>query len=212
MDGFFLQWIAFVLIIFTAAASPGPDFIVVVRNSVMHSQKAGIFTALGIAFGNMFHVTYCIIGVAALIHNTEMLFTTIKYAGVAYLIYIGVKSLLSKGYDNTKVLQDGDSDNRTSLPAAKAFKSGLYTNLLNPKCTMFYLALFTQLIEDTTLLQQMIYALTVAFICIAWFSFVSILLNRRALRRKFMSAAKWVDRICGGLLIALGVKLALSKV
>ena len=211
MHDFFFQWLALFLIVLTAAAAPGPDFIVVIRNSVLHSQRAGIITAFGIALGNMFHVAYCIIGIATLINQSELLFSIIKYTGVIYLVYVGVKGLFSKGYESVKIIGDDKEDRRVDLPAMKAFKNGFFTNLLNPKATMFYLALFTQLLEGTTMVQQIIYALTVAFIAIGWFSLVSILLNRRTLRRKFLHYAKWIDRICGGLLIALGVRLAISK-
>ncbi len=209
---FFIEWAGIVLIVWLAAASPGPDFIIAVRNSVLHSQRAGILTAIGIGLGVLVHVTYCILGIGAVINQSVMLFSIIKYVGAAYLIYIGIKALRSKGYDQEKIIGNDQNKNRADMPPLKALLNGFWTNVLNPKATLFFLALFTQVIDsETTLGTQIIYGTSAAFVITIWFSFVSIALNQRHVRRSFMASAKWIDRICGGLLVALGVKLALDK-
>lgn len=212
---FLLELLAIVFIVFLAAASPGPDFVISVRNSVLHSRKAGIMTAFGIGAGNLIHVTYCIMGIAALIASSVTLFNIIKYVGAAYLIYIGYKALRSKGYDNERVIADNEKaseDKRVDIGAFKAFKNGLWTNLLNPKATMFWFALFTQIIEPGTLLiEKAIMGSVSCFVVTIWFCGVAVILNQRTIRRAFMSMAAWIDRVCGTALIALGIKLALSK-
>ncbi len=208
----FIEWFGFASIILLGAASPGPDLIVVLRNAVLHSSRAGIFTALGIGAGLIIHITYSLLGITALIASSITLFTIIKYIGAAYLVYIGVKSLRSKGYENTPIIQDNDLCNRPHIPALKAFAQGFLTNLLNPKAMLFFLALLPQFISpDADIFKQIIIASTAITLPTIWFIGVSAVLNHRHIRRTFLRFAKWIDRLCGGLLIALGVKLALIK-
>ncbi|MFP4313767.1 MAG: LysE family translocator [Alphaproteobacteria bacterium] len=209
---FIILWASFFFIVLIAASSPGPDFIVVIRNSVLHSQKSGLFTTLGIALGNACHAAYCVFGIAALIANSPHLFDLVKYIGAAYLVFIGLKALQSKGYKDKKIIKDEEGDTRIDIPASKAFKMGLLTNLLNPKATVFYLSVFPQFASGKNFTETAILGIVPPIVALVWFAPVSILLNRRPIRRQFMDKAQWIDRICGGLLIALGVRLAISKV
>ncbi|HRQ60281.1 MAG TPA: LysE family transporter [Alphaproteobacteria bacterium] len=210
---FWVEWMAVVSIMLLGAASPGPDFVVAVRNSVVHSRRAGIFTALGFASGVAVHMLYCILGIAALIAQSVWLFNILKYAGAAYLVYIGVKALQSKGYDSMVVLGETEKNPDVhTYSAYKAWLDGFLTNLLNPKATMFFLALFTQFISpDTPLWVLVLYGMSACAVTITWFSTVAIVLNQRHIRRKFLSMAVWVDRICGIFMIGLGIKLAITK-
>jgi len=209
MDFYFI-WISFTAIVFIAAASPGPDFVIAVRNAVLHSQRAGIFTAIGIGLGICAHLTYSMLGIAAVIAKSVFLFTLIKYAGAAYLIYIGYKALRSKGYDNETIV--GKHEDQSDISVFKALWQGFLTNLLNPKATLFFLSLLPQFMGPETLItQKIILGATATLIPTLWFIGVSIVLNQRTIRRAFMRSAKWIDRVCGGLLMALGVRLALSK-
>ncbi len=207
---FFLIWTGFAAIMFFGSASPGPDLVITVRNAVLHSQRAGIFTAIGIGLGICGHLTYSILGLAALIAQSVLLFTIIKYVGAGYLVYIGYKALRSKGYENEKII--GENERESDIPVLKAMWQGFLTNLLNPKATLFFLALLPQFMGPETLLsERIILGTTAAFIPTLWFTSVSIVLNQRKVRRAFMRSARWIDRVCGGLLMALGVRLALSK-
>lgn len=207
MESFLLSWILLVGIFSMALASPGPDFVIAVRNSVLHSRTAGIFTAIGFAIGVMIHVTYTLVGIAALISQSVLFFNILKYAGAAYLFYIGIKSLKSKGYEPNE-----SSKNENGMKPLQALWSGFLTNTLNPKATLFFLSVFSQFINpETPLFVQMIYAGTCVFMTFLWFSFVAIVLTNPKIKATFLKLTKWIDRICGGLLIALGIKLALSK-
>ena len=209
---FLIEWVGIALIVLLATASPGPDFVIVVRNAVIHSKRVGIFTAVGITVGNCIHVTYCILGIAALISQSLLLFSMIKYVGAAYLIYIGFKALYSQGYKNTVVGDDKQECVQECMPIVHAVRQGFLTNLLNPKATMFWFALFTQVISpDTSLFVRGVYGVTAVTISFFWFFVVSVVLNQRSVRRVFLSWTQWIDRICGGLMVALGVKLALIK-
>lgn len=208
---FFLEWIGIVLIVWMAVASPGPDFIIAVRNSVLYSRSVGIMTAIGIGIGVLIHVTYCVLGIGALINQSVILFNALKLIGAAYLIYIGYKALRSKGYDQERIV--GNAEKEHNMGLGKALLNGFWTNVLNPKATLFFLALFTQVINPETPVKiQIIYGVSAALVSAIWFSVVAVTLNQKLIRRSFLKMAKWIDRLCGGLLIALGIKLAISKV
>lgn len=208
---FLFGWFVVVSLTLLAAMSPGPDFVIAIRNSISYSRKTGLFTALGFGLGVCVHVTYCILGIAAVISQSVMLFSIIKGIGAAYLIYIGCKALLSKGYEGP-VPGNRNTEKKNDISIFQAIGNGFLTNLLNPKATMYFLALFTQVIDpDTALSTQIIYGASAAITIVLWFSLVAIVLTNRRVKAVFLNFSKWIDRICGGLLIALGIRLALSK-
>src|SRR5690242_773964 len=91
-----MEFLAITLLIVLAAISPGPDFALVVKNSLAYKRTAGIYTALGVSCSLGIHATYSILGLAIIISKSLLLFSLIKYLGAAYLIYIGAQSLLAK--------------------------------------------------------------------------------------------------------------------
>lgn len=205
-----MEWLIIASFSFMGAASPGPDFVVVTRNSVLYSRKAGLFTVAGISFGICVHMTYCILGIAAIIAQSVALFTAIKWLGAGYLIYIGVKALSSKGYANNATYTG--SKDKAGMTAWVATRNGFLTNLLNPKATMFFLALFTQVIDPLTPLSVLVlYGATVVIVGGLWWLFVVTIFSDNRVKAKFLRFSQWIDRLTGGLLIALGVRLAVSK-
>ncbi|MCB9990938.1 MAG: LysE family transporter [Rhodospirillales bacterium] len=194
-----------------ALASPGPDLLITMRNALGYSARAGVFTALGIAVALIIHMSYCVAGIGLVISQSIILFNLIKWLGAAYLIYIGVHALRSKGASLKAEEITGDLKTKVKTDKA-AFISGFITNLFNPKATMFFLALFSQMIDPALPL-----SITVAFCaaCIVtaftWFSAVSFVLSVPVARRGYARASKWIDRVFGAFFVALGVKLAFAK-
>lgn len=214
MESFWINWVLLAGIFSMAVISPGPDFIVAVRNSITHSRKIGIITAIGFALGVCVHVTYTLFGLATLIAQSVLLFNLLKYAGAAYLFYMGVRALLSKGYQEDKkgVQASSNTQTKTSMSSLQALWSGFLTNILNPKATLFFLAVFSQFMgPGTPVPAQIAYAGTCVAITGIWFSIVAIVLTNPKIKIMFMRCTKWIDRICGVLLIALGIKLVLTK-
>lgn len=209
MEQYFSEWLLLIGVMMVGLVSPGPDFVMTVKNSVIHSRKVGLLTALGLACGVLIHVTYCMIGLATLISQSILLFNIIKYVGAAYLIYIGVMALRSKGFDGAISMNQIENQGLTNI---QAFMSGFITNLFNPKATMFFLAMFTQIVDTHVPLgMQIIYAATCLIMTFLWFSIVATILTVDQVRSRFLRAAQWIDRVCGAALIALGVRLALTK-
>jgi RhtB (resistance to homoserine/threonine) family protein len=208
MDTFFSNWLMLVVVFTVALASPGPDFVMAVRNSVMGSRKAGIFTAIGFGLGVGIHVAYCLAGLALVISQSVMLFNVIKWIGAAYLFYVGYQALKSKGYTPP---EEGAAE-KPAMTARQALRSGFITNLFNPKATLFFLALFTQILSpDIDMTAKVVYGLTCIFMTMIWFSIVATVLTTPKIRAAFLRASKWIDRVCGGLFVALGIKLAVTK-
>lgn len=206
------NWILLGGVFFLALISPGPDFVVAIRNSVLYSRWTGIFTAIGFALGVAVHCTYVLFGIAALIAQSLLLFNIIKYVGAAYLFYMGYKALKSQGSSPDMIRDIKKNQVRDDLSMLSALWSGFLTNLLNPKATMFFMAVFAQFIDaDTSMGIQVLYAGTCVTMTMLWFSGVSLFLTLPPIKRGFFAISKWIDRVCGCLLIGLGVKLALTK-
>ena len=206
------QWLTLIVVYSLAAISPGPAFIMTVKNSVAHSRRVGVLTAFGLGIGILVHVIYIVLGIATLIAQSALLFSLIKWGGAAYLVFIGVKALRSQGVGQ-KIL---DQSLTTITPAKMmgdfaAFRSGFLTNATNPKALLFFIAIFSQILRpDTPLFWQAVYGLTCVVIETSWFSLVSLLLTHKSVRNRFLKSTKWIERTCGGLLILLGIKVALS--
>jgi RhtB (resistance to homoserine/threonine) family protein len=190
-----------------AAMSPGPDFIMTVKNSLRYSRRSGIFTGIGIALGLSVHLIYCAAGIGYIISKSIVLFNFIKILGAGYLIYIGLSSILSK----SSHLEIKEEQSLTDLTRLGAFKMGFLCNVLNPKATLFFLSLFTFVISNTTPLHII---LIISFIIIAtalaWFTIVSIFFTQQKVQQLFQKSGNTINRILGGLLVAIGIKIALT--
>lgn len=93
---FFTDWLTVLAVGAVAIVTPGPDFALTLRSSLVHSKRAGLYTAIGVGAGNTVHATYSLVGIGAIISQSILFFSLLKWAGAAYLIYLGVKSLRAK--------------------------------------------------------------------------------------------------------------------
>lgn len=187
--------------------SPGPDFAITMRNSLLYSREIGVFTALGIAFGIMGHVIYTLLGVGFFVMQTPWLFNIFKYVGSGYLLYSGYKGLKAPSY-----IVSAPSPSQNTLSALKAFRSGFLTNALNPKAMLFFLSLFTAFLSPTTppfiMISYGIIIFTTTFI---WFSLVAWGFSNERVRTLFRAFSPWIEKTMGILLILLGLKLFFMK-
>ena len=205
--GYLNEFLALATIAFLGALSPGPDFIIVTHHSLKFGRKAGFYTAIGVALGCLIHISYCIAGIGYMVMQSVLLFNIIKYLGAAYLIYIGIKGLLAK----STLPQVADSKNNTveTCSNIEALKKGFLVNALNPKVTLFFVSIFSQIIEpQTPRIIQISYGLEMTLIGFLWFCSLSIILTNPKLRAKLDRAQGFVDKLLGGFLVALGLKVA----
>ncbi len=196
------------LVHFLAVISPGPDFIMIVRNSLIYSRKTGFFSALGLGLGILLHITYSLIGIGLLIAKSVVLFNFIKYLGAAYLIYIGVKSLLSK---SSKI--DVNNESRSEdIPPFSAIKLGFITNATNPKATLFFLSLFTLVISpQTPLYIKLIMGAEMAVVTFFWFALLAYLISHPMIKNRVGGIQHFAEKFIGLVLIGLGIKVALAN-
>ena len=196
-------------ICFIAMVSPGPDFLLVTRNSILYPRRQALATAFGIVAGCTMHATYCALGLAFIITQSIVLFSLIRYAGACYLVYLGIKCLTSKG---EAVAVTVDRSAHADVPVRKAFLEGFLCNALNPKLAVFLLSLFTQFISvDATLLQKVLVAAVFFGEAAIYWPALVFMLQLGPVRAVFSRVQAGVDRVCGVLLIALGVKVAFQR-
>lgn len=138
------QLLAVITITLLAIISPGPDFAMVTRNSVLLSRRAGVFTALGISLAVLVHVTYTLVGLGLLLQQSQWLFSGLKLVGAIYLVWLGVKMLRASPDD---AAGDGSV---APLSDLAALRTGFLTNVLNPKTTIFIVSLFMQVLQPGT--------------------------------------------------------------
>jgi RhtB (resistance to homoserine/threonine) family protein len=206
---FISQLITVAVIHLFAVMSPGPDFAMVSRNSLIYSRRIAIYTALGIALGISIHVAYCILGLGLVISQSILLFNLIKYVGAGYLIYIGYKSIRSKPADTTEVAVEKAT---VDISKSHAIWSGFLTNVLNPKATLFFLALFTQVMDPNTPKSiQLFYGIEMMIITFVWFAFIALLFSNPLIKNKIKKVQHHIEKVTGAVLIALGIKVALSS-
>ncbi|MFG3493980.1 LysE family transporter [Streptomyces sp. NPDC047928] len=198
--------IAVAVITVLAVISPGADFAMTVRNSYLYGRTTGLLAAVGVAAGVLVHVAYTMLGVGLLIAANTALFTAIKLAGAAYLVYIGLRTFFARA-DLTVDLESGPG-----LTPWGALRAGFLTNVLNPKTTLFVVSTFTQVVgPDTVLWQQAGYGLFMSFAHLAWFGLVALFFSHARLRDAMLRAQKALNRVIGGTLVGLGAALGVSS-
>jgi len=187
--------------------SPGPDFFLVIKNAARYPKAAALTTSLGVICGVITHMSYCVAGLAVVITTTPWLFDLLKYVGAAYLIWVGIQALFSRS--NSKMNLEGLEQKQ--IPLRKAFMQGYLCNLLNPKATLFFLAMFTQVLQvNSSLGEKLWYASIIIGLSVIWWPLLSLLIQSAPVRRGLAKAQKIVDKLLGGVLIGLGIKVALS--
>jgi RhtB (resistance to homoserine/threonine) family protein len=205
---FFSAWITVFAVSLVAVVTPGPDFALTLRNSLAYSRRAGLYTAVGVATGNLVHATYSLIGIGAVISKSILVFNILKWVGAAYLIYIGFKSLKTR----RMAVSAENVEQQRDLKRWTAFRIGFLGNLLNPKATLFFLALFTQIVQPSTpMFVQAVYGVTVAVVALFWFAVVAVVISQQTFKRYVLSFSHWLERLTGAALIALGLRLAVAE-
>jgi RhtB (resistance to homoserine/threonine) family protein len=182
---------------------PGPDMLLVVRNTFVGGRGAGLQTSAGVLAGNLVHISYCLLGIGLIISQSIVAFSVIKFAGAAYLVYLGIVSLRS----GATTLDASEAADRPSTRIWLV--QGFVNNLLNPKGTLFYLGVFTTVIVPETPARTML-LLVLAMMTVSasfWLLFVCTL-DRPIIRRSVERSQLTVNRIFGALLIGLGIRVA----
>jgi RhtB (resistance to homoserine/threonine) family protein len=193
-----------------AAASPGPDFAYVTRQSLVHGRRAGLLASAGIALGLAIHIVYSAAGLAAVIAHSVHWMTAIKLLGGAYLLYLGAKGLRARKAPSPAVA--GASAPR-ELPssARRQVLGGFLCNAFNPKAPIYFLALFTVVLSPGLPLPTLLaYGAWIMLLQWLWFSLVATVFAHRMIRDRLYTVRHWIDRAFGAAMLALGVRVLAS--
>ena len=220
------QFLLIAMVHFLAVASPGPDFALILKQSIRYNRRIAIYTSFGIAAGIIVHVTYSLVGIGLLIASDERLFTALKYIAASYFCYIAWHCLRAKKPGNelsTSASKDvtdsrvspGDAvtvDTSSKTPSAKsAFLNGFLINALNVKATLFFVSLFSVVIAPETLLSiKIAYGAYLVAATGAWFCFLSYMLTQDRVRYVLQRKGYILDRVMGIILLFLAIQLVLS--
>ena len=191
---------------FFAVASPGPDFILVTRQCMRYGRKVALWTSLGIALGILFHVALSLTGLSILIQNEPSIFWYLKLAASFYIGYLGLVSLFSRSSINL----DNNFSNEISKKV-KSVSTGFLTNVLNPKAFIFFITVFTLVIDiDTTKVIKIFLGIYMSVATFIWFSFISILITNKNSINRFKKSIPLVERLTGLLLIFIALQIFLQ--
>ena len=198
-----------------AAMSPGPDFILVSQQTLSKGKKAGLLCSIGIALGLSIHILYSSLGLAVVIANSTYALIAIKIIGGCYLVYLGIKGLRAKA--NTATASTSHVDNSpnqtTTYSPAKTIATGFFCNALNPKAPIYFVSLFTLVMSpDIPLYQMFIYGVWIMILQWVWFSALTYFISMPIIMDKFKRFGHWIDRCLGGMMVALGLKVLVSRV
>lgn len=192
---------------FLALISPGPDFVMVLKNSVQYSRKIGIFTSIGISLGIFVHLFYCITGLALILSTNDFILNLFKLLCSGYLIYIGIKS-----FQTNTLPQKFIKNNTKEITIYKAIQIGFLTNVLNPKVSFFFLSLFSLVIVPNDLPTYILVILIIIIIVstFIWFSLTAIFLTQRGINFFLFKYLKYLNKIFGCILISIALRILSS--
>jgi threonine/homoserine/homoserine lactone efflux protein len=187
---------------------PGPDSLLIMTRSATQGWRAGVAAVAGIGTGTMVHVLAAAIGLSAILATSATAFMVVKYVGAAYIIYMAIGLLRSKGSKAASV-------EVPPLPYRKIYAQGFLTNVLNPKVAIFFLAFVPQFIDAAAPSKALAFVVLGCIFNIngmLWCVSLALFTAFASARLKVSPlVSTWLNRVTGGLFIWLGVKLALSK-
>ncbi len=198
-----------------AVASPGPDFALVLKQSVVHGRRVAVWASIGIGAGILLHVAYSLLGLGLLIRGSATWFNAVKFLGAAYLAWVGIQCLRAKPREDSApdLVAPGATAAAPAGPSDRgAFATGFLTNALNPKATLFFISLFAMVVDPhTPKWVQAGYGVWMALATAAWFSLVSVLFTQPVVRRRFLRSSHWIDRALGVVFLGFAVWLGVAE-
>ncbi|MFT6920051.1 MAG: threonine/homoserine/homoserine lactone efflux protein [Cognaticolwellia sp.] len=202
----FHLWLSLVVICILGALSPGPSLAVVIKNTLNGGAGQGYATAISHGLGVALYAAITATGIGLLIVQSPMLFSAIKYAGAAFLMYLGIKALMSK-QQNIQFVQQG----KTLDPTINGWRDGFLIAFLNPKLAIFFLALFSQFVDPNAGWQQKaVMTATVGIIDMLWYVIIAFMMSRGPILEKLKANSHLVDKVTGSFLILLAARVVLN--
>jgi threonine/homoserine/homoserine lactone efflux protein len=200
--------IAYIAIVLGFVFLPGPATLLTIARATTSGTRVGVATGAGVAAGDVIHTFMAIVGLSAIIAASALLFSIIKYAGAAYLIYLGLRAIFEKA--------PADLVGRAlPITAGTAFRQAVLTELLNPKTALFFLAFLPQFVHpENGMVWLQLTQLGLIFVLLGLFSTVVFAIGAAGLGRflrRNPTVLKWQGKVVGGIYCALGIRLALQE-
>ncbi len=191
-----------------AVITPGPNFFITVQTTVVRSRLAGIFVVLGTCTGTIIWSVAGYFGITYLFIIAPWIFATLKVAGGSYLIYLGIKLMISSYRHGAK--PDKAQENSQSL--LLSWRNGLMTNLSNPKTAMFITSLFaTALPKEPTIFIGMLIGTLMVVISLIWYLFVVFIFSSKKFSDYYKRMQKWMEGFAGIIFVTFGTKLVFEN-
>ena len=206
IDARFGAWLAFSAVLIV---TPGPDTALVIRNALRSGARAASLTALGVGAGSLAWAGAAVLGVAVILESSVVAFTVFKLAGAAYLIYLGIRSILGR----SSPVQTSVSPARPVPPDHRApLGQGVLNNLLNPKAGAFFVTVLPQfLAPGDSPVRLVLMMLAYEVMVVGWLVAYGVVVSRARRRLVGSRVQRWMERATGAVLVALGVRLALER-
>lgn len=206
------SFLAFLGISTLVIVTPGPDTAMTVRNTLLGGRSGGIFTALGVATGQAIWALATSIGIVALLVASEPVFNAVKFAGAAYLIFLGAQALWS-AWRGTAPIVHGEIRAARGLTARAGFVQGLISDLGNPKMAVFFTSLLPQFAprEGDVFGTLVLLGLVFCAITFVWLAFYAVAIARLTAFLRRSAIRRTLDGLMGTVLIALGLRLATEQ-
>lgn len=190
------------LVVLLAAASPGPDFALVLKNSLTHSRRSGCMTALGIATAVLVHISYLVLGLDVLIKKFPWIFQIVQYLGAIYLVYLGIKIFRAP----VQVPDLNSVRVGTQYSLKQSFLEGFLCNLLNPKAALFFMALFAGILDQKPNNTELLFYVAEIFLLVnIWFCGLSCAITHKAVLKKLFGLEKQINQLLGVVLVIVAI-------
>jgi threonine/homoserine/homoserine lactone efflux protein len=199
---------AFVAVALLLIVTPGPDMALVTRNALSHGRRAALFTAFGIVAGLLVWTVASVIGLVALLTASAEAFTIVRLAGAAYLVYLGVRTLLSlRGVGRG---EGGAASVAGSAAGGSPFRQGMVSNLLNPKIAVLFTSLIPQFVTPgpSATLDSLVLAAIFAGLGLAWLVGYALVASAAAATLRRPTITRVMSAVTGVVLVGLGLRLA----
>jgi threonine/homoserine/homoserine lactone efflux protein len=214
MDFYITQFFGLFLLNFMNLISPGPETALMLHNSSYYSRKIGFYTGLGIVTSSLIHKTYSFLGFGTLIAQTPWLFQTVKYLGSTYLLYLGVRMLISRQHLANMNTTDNEYITRlkTMLPQ-RAYRMGFMIDILCPSASLVFISIVAATVDPVTPLWiQLVYGGILILTSFIWYTLQSVVFSHQWIRRNLEKTGGWVNRLMGFYMIYFAIKLVFRNI
>ena len=203
-----MEFLTIAILHFFAVSSPGPDFIIVTRQSIRSGRTAAIFTSLGIASGILVHSFAAMTGLTYIISSNPLVFLYLKIIASIYLGYLGFISI----FNSSSITQYTSNQSTSDQNFLYSYRIGFITNILNPKAILFFITVFSIVVDSSTsVLSLGIYGAYMSIATFIWFTFISYIFTNTTLINKYRNSLPIFEKILGCILLLIASQILLYE-